>query len=455
MMTRLATLYACIASLNAVAFAVRFAQYDTLSWWIATARGSAAACMVNLALVLLSMMRATISRFKYDAPYRRWLALDHHVVTHKLAGNAFVAWSAVRILAYAGLVASRTDVSLVPLVVWSGAAIATCLVPLWACAQTLVRWSARFELFYYTHFLFVPICLLLLGAHAPRASAATLLAPVLAYVGDRLFRFGCSFYPHQIVAWSMHPGSMILELHVPRPAHWTKTSAGDYAYLCVPHVSKLEWHPLTISSSPLDTETLTFHLRVRGNWTTQLAALLKRYQAVCRRDHPLLYLDGPLRSPASTMVSHTVSPNAALVLVASGVGVTPFLALLQQRRALRSGIDATVPITLLWHARDLDSIAWAREALVTTQIVALASLNIVLILDSIVANNATPELHPSIATVASDAFCWQTRLTELAAKHDQRTHAFYYCGPNPLAERLERIVGALPGRRWTFHKENY
>jgi hypothetical protein len=55
--------------------------------------------------------------------------------------------------------------------------------------------------------------------------------------------------------------------------------AGEYAFIKVPGLSGVEWHPFTISSSALRAERFTLHVRSLGNWT---AALYGRFEERAR-----------------------------------------------------------------------------------------------------------------------------------------------------------------------------
>ncbi|ETP23954.1 hypothetical protein F441_02992 [Phytophthora nicotianae CJ01A1] len=48
-----------------------------------------------------------------------------------------------------------------------------------------------------------------------------------------------------------------------------KYKAGQYAFLCVPILSSLEWHPFCFSSSPCE-DYVTFHSKAVGDWTMKL-----------------------------------------------------------------------------------------------------------------------------------------------------------------------------------------
>ncbi|KAE8991350.1 hypothetical protein PF005_g19135 [Phytophthora fragariae] len=70
------------------------------------------------------------------------------------------------------------------------------------------------------------------------------------------------------------PGD-IVQIKFPRVRKDTgeefKYEAGQYAFLCVPAISSLQWHPFTISSSPHE-PMVTFHIKALGDWTKKLQA---------------------------------------------------------------------------------------------------------------------------------------------------------------------------------------
>lgn len=88
----------------------------------------------------------------------------------------------------------------------------------------------------------------------------------------------------------------VLRLKIDRPPDFDFL-AGDYVYLNIPQVAKMEWHPFTISSAPEDEGTssvsltitsphefrcliseefLTLHIRVAGGWTSKLYEICQR-----------------------------------------------------------------------------------------------------------------------------------------------------------------------------------
>eukprot|EP00168_Porphyra_purpurea_P000134 TRINITY_DN10176_c0_g1_i1.p2 TRINITY_DN10176_c0_g1~~TRINITY_DN10176_c0_g1_i1.p2 ORF type:complete len:155 (+),score=30.32 TRINITY_DN10176_c0_g1_i1:104-568(+) len=64
-------------------------------------------------------------------------------------------------------------------------------------------------------------------------------------------------------------GDCILCLRFPRAFDYV---AGQYAELCVPAISRIEWHPFTIASAPHESE-MVFYIKRNGDWTAALYEL--------------------------------------------------------------------------------------------------------------------------------------------------------------------------------------
>lgn len=69
--------------------------------------------------------------------------------------------------------------------------------------------------------------------------------------------------------------------------------AGQYAFVCVPELSLLEWHPISISSAP-HSPVATMHVKVSGDWTKRLHQLAGE-QAGGKRLK--VFVDGPYGEP--------------------------------------------------------------------------------------------------------------------------------------------------------------
>ncbi|CAH1257324.1 NOX5 [Branchiostoma lanceolatum] len=256
--------------------------------------------------------------------------------------------------------------------------------------------GGRMKVFFWTHKL-VTLWWITLILHSP-SSWMWLLGPLALYFAGRVLR--AKFARHLLYGDMFIREAVLLpydttHLVVSRPGNF-RFRAGDYVYLNIPVLSGFEWHPFTISSAPEQTESLWFHIRAVGPWTKRLRELLNGYQdqqvknrkqegtflddddevgkdesmeegrRVKRRDSSVstaqdfshlteppvtidicreelfgvngikVYVDGPYSSPAS----HVIQAEHA-VLIAGGIGVTPFASLLQsiihRKRQMYSG----------------------------------------------------------------------------------------------------------------------
>jgi hypothetical protein len=61
----------------------------------------------------------------------------------------------------------------------------------------------------------------------------------------------------------------VTHLVITRPPNF-KFKSGDYIFIRIPSITRYEWHPFTISSSPDLTDYLWLHVRSLGNWTKKL-----------------------------------------------------------------------------------------------------------------------------------------------------------------------------------------
>ncbi|RLN51850.1 hypothetical protein BBJ29_008010 [Phytophthora kernoviae] len=98
---------------------------------------------------------------------------------------------------------------------------------------------------------------------------------------------------------------------------------GQFIYLNVPAISKLQWHAFTIGSSPRTSpDTLTILLKSLGDWTDELV----KYSEDCKRNNvlPTVYMDGYYGASLEMYDEYST-----VCLVGGGIGVTPLFAILE------------------------------------------------------------------------------------------------------------------------------
>lgn len=216
---------------------------------------------------------------------------------------------------------------------WTGHVMVVCMLFMYTSALARIRRNA-FEVFWYTHHLFVPFAAagfahgfaMLLGT-APKMWIFGAV-PVGLYTLERLLRFIRANRPTRISRVIAHPSDVVEIRFEKRPKFSYKT--GQYLFLQCPAVSSFEWHPFTISSAPHQSFT-SVHVRQTGDFTRRLAAYLvptlniNNYRFPARKAHAhQIKIDGPYGAATEDIFDYEV-----VVMVAAGVGVTPFASVLK------------------------------------------------------------------------------------------------------------------------------
>ncbi|OWR42086.1 nadph oxidase [Danaus plexippus plexippus] len=128
--------------------------------------------------------------------------------------------------------------------------------------------------------------------------------------------------------------------------------SGQYVLIQCRDISLVEWHPFTVVQIPTrENSELVVWIKVKGDWTEALERALKEKGA-----HNLnVLVDGPFCSPLQA----ARSPETTLC-VAAGVGITPFVALLDDMcRNPKSSLPGR--IHLIWIVRTEKELTWIAE----------------------------------------------------------------------------------------------
>ncbi|EQC34243.1 hypothetical protein SDRG_08445, partial [Saprolegnia diclina VS20] len=194
-----------------------------------------------------------------------------------------------------------------------------------------------YKVFYYTHFLFIPATAFAIMHYAN--IAIWLFATIVLYIGNRMLSSATIQAPVVIQKAAAHPHE-VTELTFECA---TSYQAGDVVYLKVPSVSKTQWHPFSVASTPLHTPgSLTVYIKTLGQWSGQVHEYIR--QCTASGVDPVVYMDGGYVSPALVPASYE-----KVVFIGGGIGVTPLMAQIMH-------ILHTAPsqeVHLVWHVRDL------------------------------------------------------------------------------------------------------
>jgi predicted ferric reductase len=257
-----------------------------------------------------------------------------------------------------------------------------------AYPMTKIR-NTRFNHFWYSHHLLL-LMLVMLCFHGtkcmlePFQSVYWLMVPMMCYLVPRLLR-ETELSECSVLSVANQKGNVV-RIRLAKPKSWEKQMhAGMYAYINVPQVSRLEWHPFTMTSSPSDSY-IEFHVRRAGDWTGKLHDLLQEYKAAelgkvemnrgsnaterddsdpeftesstspapiklyTRLSDLVIKVEGPIGAP-----SQGYSNFPIVVLVAAGIGVTPMISVLKE---LLDKPGKMKRVFFYWTVRDRESFEW-------------------------------------------------------------------------------------------------
>lgn len=131
----------------------------------------------------------------------------------------------------------------------------------------------NYEIFLLTHKLFYPaVIVLFLHGRTPDTKrwpyVYFLSLPLFILLIELLVRLFRYFKNKTKIAHIKTLPSGVLLLEVERPEGFT-FRCGQYCQLLIPKISKTQWHPFTIASSPYD-KNLYFYISPVGDWTKDL-----------------------------------------------------------------------------------------------------------------------------------------------------------------------------------------
>ncbi|BBM97679.1 ferric-chelate reductase [Marchantia polymorpha subsp. ruderalis] len=208
-----------------------------------------------------------------------------------------------------------------------------------------------FDIFFIVHHLYL-VFLVFFVFHV--AVVHFYVAPVLLFFLDRFFRMVQSRRKVDVLSARILPsGAMELKFAKPSSLNYYSLS---FLYVLFPSVSRFEWHPFSVASSPMDdTNQISIYIKPLGGYTKNLHSVLlnsnKSKEAgtlVCPFSFKLA-LEGPYGDESSFYLKYK-----SLVLVAGGIGITPFLAILRDilHRHRRKQQDVPCNIQLIYCVRN-------------------------------------------------------------------------------------------------------
>jgi predicted ferric reductase/Ca2+-binding EF-hand superfamily protein len=431
--------------------------------FVMLARGAGAALNFNGALILIPVMRRLLTRMR-RTPLLRKLPVDDAITFHRLVGQTMFGLALLHTAAHLANYA-RAGRGIVPGVFGSAAGLTGFFLLLafgvmWWFSRPAVRRSGKFELFYFSHLLYIAWFALLL-AHGP-VFYLWAGVPLLGFAVEQLLRVSKSTERTRIHgATPLRSG--VTRLDIARPEGF-RHRAGDYLFIRIPTLARREWHPFTISSAP-ERERISLHVRSLGNFTGALRELAEKRNRDGNTEPLEAYLDGPY----GTASAHIFEAQNA-VMIGAGIGVTPFASVLESI-VLRANEGATKlkKVHFFWINRDAYSFEWFAQLLLRLEEIDKARLVDIHMcmtdgrghVTSACLNLAREISHelgnPDLITGLRSKTKlgrpdFRAELRAIVDQHSPEPVEVFFCGPPGLARKIERFSSELGLR---FRQEHF
>ncbi|KAF5271691.1 hypothetical protein FQA39_LY08014 [Lamprigera yunnana] len=286
--------------INFALFVSRSVQYRKSNCYTIIARACGQCLNFNSMFVLVLMLRHSIT-FLRSRGFSAFLPLDQHIYFHKITGCLIFFYSVLHTLmhvlnfsfvivndpvinsnnyttsqwiftskpAYFGLIGGLANPT--------GVVLFIILMIMFICSQPFVRRGGSFEIFYWTHLLYLPYWILLIF-HGP-SFWKWFIAPGVLYFAERLLRLTWmkSKRGKTYISSGLLLPSKVTHLVIKRPIQFDY-HPGDYVFVNIPAIAKYEWHPFTISSAPEQEDYMWLHVRGVGEWTNRLYEYFEKEQ---------------------------------------------------------------------------------------------------------------------------------------------------------------------------------
>ncbi|KAJ1925205.1 hypothetical protein IWQ60_004698 [Tieghemiomyces parasiticus] len=482
---------------------------ETMGPTLALSRAGAYCIIIDASFILLLVSRNFLSYLR-STFVSRYITIDKNIHAHKVVGWTIVFMTFLHVFGHtfnlthvaaasAGAVTGGWLFFLSPVGI-TGNLMVVLLAIMVTCAMARVR-RPHFELFYYTHHLFIPFYILLIAhgsfcvIEADNAPVCRghpdfwkfFLIPAIIYLVERITREVRGRRPTQISRVVQHP-SRVVQIQIKKESLKAKT--GQYIYINCPEISRHQWHPFTLTSAPED-DFISIHMRMAGDWTREFAERLgcssgkakgaepeKRFNPLRSRTLrrpggrggaptaatsefnpgevvktfglPRIMVDGPFGAPTEHVFDYEVA-----VLVGAGIGVTPFASVLKSLwyRTTQPGKLAHLrKVYFFWICRDIQAFEWFQDLLVALEEENLGDfLEVRAYLTGRLSEDQIRNLAIHSTEEGPDALTGRKTPTyfgrpnfdqifaDIAAQQLRKKVGVFFCGPKPVATTLKRV----------------
>lgn len=449
------------ANVLVMTLAVRYQMSIGANESIQFARAAGAALNLNMALILVPMFRSLWAELRHTF-VSRIIKIDKMVDYHKIIGYSVLVFSIIHIAAHLNNY-RVTNQSFVDALFYTQAGLTGVLITL---AFVIMMWGvvkrARHrEWFSLTHLLYGGFIAGLL-LHGP-VFWVWFLLPASILTIEALMRYFLKTRSMEVVELkSLADGVTAVRLSKPESMNFYP---GDFVRLQIPCISAHEWHPFTISAAP-ESSTFAVHVRNTGDWTGALYNLSRKndisHKSLTAR------IDGPYSAPTSSVYQSRIA-----VLVAGGIGVTPFASVLHSillRNKRNDSPENNKQILYFhWLNRSQKAYEWFVRLLSTAEkqlgkerfnlhihltslTHSLTNIAMQIALDVYRIRYKHDPLTRLQATTSAGRPDWYEIFADLATRHPRQAIDVYFCGPPELANSVK---SACRSQGFFFHQERF
>ncbi|RDE25264.1 hypothetical protein DV711_06855 [Motiliproteus coralliicola] len=206
-----------------------------------------------------------------------------------------------------------------------------------------------------------------------------------------------------------------------------------------------EWHPFSLTGSRNAPDKLVLKIRAMGDWTNALRDKLK--------NHDEYQLDVDIRGPYASPISHAVTHSKRRkdwVMVAGGIGITPFLSLL---RELKQQPDEPYHLHLVWVLREPALMLWIRPLLqrLCEHSNVRCHWHFYFTGEGMLSETEKDQLQQiGELQIQRSRPDWPALFEQIAATGIRPS--CYVCGPDAMAKQVKK---ACRKQGWVLHKEEF
>ncbi|KAL3722388.1 hypothetical protein ACJRO7_034716 [Eucalyptus globulus] len=229
---------------------------------------------------------------------------------------------------------------------------------MWVTSLSPVR-KKQFELFFYTHQLYI-VFVIFLALHVGDFVFSIAAGGIFLFVIDRFLRFCQSRRTVDVISATCLPCGTV-ELVFSKPAN-LQYNALSFIFLQIRELSWLQWHPFSVSSSPLAGKNhVSVLIKVLGEWTAKLRSNVPDKSSAEGEKELLNQSCSNITASVEGPYGHELPYHLTyenLILVAGGIGISPFLAILSDILHLTKEGKPCLPknVLVIWAIKKSDEL---------------------------------------------------------------------------------------------------